>query len=146
MYDLIIFLILLIMGYLFGTLAERKHYKSIKKREQEFISLPTIMLKKPLNNENIIDSRLVNGSVVISIDFFKKFVAALINIFGGNISTYETLVDRARREAILRMKEDATDANEIINIRIETSSISKNAKAIGTVEVLAYGTAIYREI
>jgi uncharacterized protein YbjQ (UPF0145 family) len=43
------------------------------------------------------------------------------------------------------MKEDASDASEIINIRIETSSISKNAQQnVGAIEVLAYGTAIYR--
>jgi uncharacterized protein YbjQ (UPF0145 family) len=103
------------------------------------------MLKKPLQPEGIKNSRLVNGSVVISIDYFKKFVASLMNFFGGRVSTYETLIDRARREAILRMKEDAGDASEIINVRIETSSISKNASDnIGAVEVLAYGTAIYR--
>jgi len=43
------------------------------------------------------------------------------------------------------MKEEAGNASEIINVRIETSSISKNAnRNIGAVEVLAYGTAIYR--
>ena len=109
------------------------------------VKLPAITLKKPLNVQNISTCRLVNGSVVISIDYFKRFLASLINIFGGNIGAYETLLDRARREAILRMKEDANDASEIINIRIETSSISKNStKNVGTVEVLAYGTAIYR--
>lgn len=65
-------------------------------------------------------------------------------LFGGNVTVYETLIDRARREAILRMKSNASNASEIINIRIETSSISKNAKSIGSIEVLAYGTAIYR--
>ena len=66
-------------------------------------------------------------------------------MFGGNISSYESIVDRARREAIIRMKEDAGNASEIINIRIATSSVSQNAKKdVGAIEVLAYGTAIYR--
>ena len=104
------------------------------------------MLQKPLHIEEITEYKLVNGSVVIAIDYFKKFVASLVNLFGGNISSYESLVDRARREAILRMKADAGDASEIINLRIETSSISKNAQQnIGAVEVIAYGTAIYRD-
>ena len=103
------------------------------------------MLKRALQTEEITEYRLVTGSVVVAIDYFKKFVASLINLFGGNISSYESLVDRARREAILRMKADAGDAAEIINLRIETSSISKNAQqSIGAVEVIAYGTAIYR--
>lgn len=145
MADLIVFLVLLLAGFVVGSIVEKRHYQSIRKRESEWVHLPTIMLKKPLNPEGISTARLVNGNVVISIDFFKKFVAGLVNIFGGNISSYETLIDRARREAVLRMKEDAGDASEIVNVRIETSSITKNTKnKIGAVEVLAYGTAIYR--
>lgn len=144
MSNIILFVILSILGYVFGTIAEKKHYKSIREREEEFKHIPTIMLKKPLHPEAVKSYKLVNGNVVISIDYFKKFVASLINFFGGNIAVYETLLDRARREAILRMKEDAFEASEIINIRIETSSIAKNAKSIGSIEVYAYGTAIYR--
>jgi uncharacterized protein YbjQ (UPF0145 family) len=145
MENLILFSVLLIAGYISGTIIEKRHFKKIREREAEMVHLPTIMLKKPLQPEGVKNSRLVNGSVVISIDYFKKFVASLMNFFGGRVSTYETLIDRARREAILRMKEDAGEASEIINVRIETSSISKNASDnIGAVEVLAYGTAIYR--
>ncbi len=144
MYDILFFLFLLIVGYVFGTIIEKRHFSSLTKREEEMLYLPMIAIKKPLRDEDITRSELVNGSVVISIDFFKKFVAGLVNFFGGNITVYESLVDRARREAILRMKESAKDASEIINIKIETSSISKNTKGIGAIEVLAYGTAIYR--
>jgi len=143
--DIYIFLTLLVLGYGFGTFAEKRHFTSIRKREEELKEIPTIMLKRPLHPEEIKEYKLVNGSVVLSIDYFKKFIASLVNIFGGNIGSYETIVDRARREAILRMKEEAGNASEIINIRIETSSISKNAqKSVGAIEVLAYGTAIYR--
>lgn len=144
MTNIITFAILLALGYIFGTIAERRHYTSIREREEQFKNLPTIMLKKPLNPKEVKEYKLVNGSVVISIDFFKKFVAGLINFFGGNVTVYETLIDRARREAILRMKENASNASEIINMRIETSSISQNSQSIGSIEVLAYGTAIYR--
>ena len=90
------------------------------------------------------ESKLVTGSVVISVDYFKRILAGLRNSFGGPIASYETLVDRARREAILRMKESCPNATQLINLRIETSSITKGAKQqIGSVEVLAYGTAIY---
>ncbi len=145
MFELILFASLLIVGYIFGSIVERRHFASIREREEQMRGLPTIMLKRPLKPEEVHQYKLVNGSVVISIDYFKKFIASLVNLFGGSISSYETLVDRARREAILRMKEDAGSASEIINIRIETSSISKSAQQnIGAVEVLAYGTAIYR--
>ena len=145
MEQLILFVVLVLLGYFFGSRAEKKHLRSIREREITYQALPTIMLKKPLDPQDISKYKLVNGSVVISIDYFKKFVASLINLFGGSISSYESLLDRARREAILRMKADAGDASEIINLRIETSSISKNAQqSVGAVEVLAYGTAIYR--
>ena len=145
MENLIVFLILLTIGFVSGTILERRHLASIRQREQDFSNLPTIMLKRPLNEKDIKEMRLVGGSVVISIDYFKKVVASLVNLFGGHIATYESLVDRARREAILRMKEDAKGANEIINVRIETSSISQNAnRHAGAVEVLAYGTAVWR--
>lgn len=143
MYDLIFFVTLILLGLIFGSMAEKKHFKSIRKREQEYLFLPTSTFKKT-NLQDIKESKLVSGSVVISIDFFKKFVASLVNFFGGNMTTYESLIDRARREAILRMKEEGLTSREIINVKIETSSISKGAKGnIGSVEVIAYGTAIY---
>jgi len=141
----VIFLTLLVVGYISGTIIEKKHYKSIKEREEEYKSIPTSAIKKVFSQEEITGSKLVSGNVVISIDYFKKFLASLINFFGGNIGAYETLIDRARREAILRLKEDAKGASEIVNLKIETSSISKNSKAsVGAVEVLVFATAIYR--
>jgi uncharacterized protein YbjQ (UPF0145 family) len=86
--------------------------------------------------------------VVISVDYFKKFVAGLRSIIGGRIASYESLVDRARREAILRMKQEAKklNADYVFNIKMETSSISKGREdSIGSVEVLAYGTAVMIE-
>ncbi len=144
MYDILFFLLLLLVGYVFGSIIEKRHFSSLQEREEEMRSLPTIALRKPLSEEEIVESRLVYGSVVISVDYFKKFVAGLMNFFGGNVTVYETLIDRARREATLRMKESAKDASEIINVKIETSSISKNTEGIGAIEVLVYATAIYR--
>lgn len=143
--DFIIFLILMMLGYGFGTWAERRHYKSIEKREAQFQKLPTIALKKPLPQPGrVVRAQLASGNVVISVDYFKRFLAALRNIFGGRVSSYETLVDRARREATLRMKESCPGATQIINVRLETASISKNSKkgSIGSIEVFAYGTAL----
>ena len=87
----------------------------------------------------------MQGSAVISIDYFKRILAGLRNIVGGEVKSYETLVDRARREATLRMKEMAWDADIILNLRIEISAIgnsANNRKAIGSIEAIAYGTAI----
>ncbi len=146
MEDLIIFVVLLSTGYFIGSRLESRHYRSIKEREKKFIHMPAVTFKTPPYKEDeIAASKAVIGSVVISIDYFKRFLAGLRNIFGGKISSYETLVDRARREAILRMKEMTPGADMIVNLRIETSSIGKSANRkgqVGSVEALAYGTAI----
>lgn len=134
------------MGYGFGRYAESNHYKSIIKREKQLNSIPAIATRIPPIGSQNLNSQLVAGNVVISIDYFKRFIAGLRNIFGGRITSYETLLDRARREAILRMKEEAQKLNAefVFNIKLETSSIHKGrGNSIGSVEVLAYGTALY---
>jgi len=143
--DLTIFLLLLALGYGAGTWAEKRHYRSIMEREEQLLHLPTITTKKvELDDSKVERAVLVVGSVVISVDYFKRLLAGLRNIFGGTIKSYETLLDRARREARLRMKEKAHGASMIINVRIETSTVGKRAfkGKLGSVEAIAYGTAI----
>lgn len=145
MIDLIIFFILLMLGYGFGRYAERRHYKSIIARETTLNRIPAIVLRFPPPSIMAQRTTLVMGNVVISIDYFKQVMATLRSLVGGRISSYETLLDRARREAVLRMKEqaEAQGANMVFNVKIETASISKGRNNnIGSVEVLAYGTAI----
>ena len=145
MYDLIIFLVLLALGFIIGQSVEKRHYNSIRTRESALRNIPAIASKKLPAEFSSCSTQMVSGNVVISIDFFKKFVSGLRNIVGGRVSSYETLIDRARREAIIRMKEHAAaqGANYVFNVKMETSSISKGRRdSIGSVEVLAYGTAI----
>ncbi len=148
MENIIILVVLVLLGYFFGKHAEKKHFRSILEREEKLLHLPATSSKYPIDdNGSIKKSELVQGCVVISVDYFKRMLAGLRNFFGGNVQSYETLLDRARREAVLRMKESCPGANEIINLRLETSSISKgNKNKIGCVEVLAYGTALYSEM
>ena len=149
MYDLIIFLALVALGYISGTIAERRHYRSIEEREQEYLSMPIVNFKTlPRAEGSVRESRLVTGSAVISIDYFKRILAGLRNIFGGEVSAYASLVDRARREALLRMAESARGADIVLNCRVETSSIGQSAnkrKMVGSIEALAYGTAVFYE-
>ena len=90
-------------------------------------------------------TQLVSGSVVISSDYFKRFIAGLRMLIGGRLNTYESLLDRARREAILRMREEAKalGATQIFNVKLETISIGgRNPNSVSCLEVLAYGTAV----
>jgi uncharacterized protein YbjQ (UPF0145 family) len=144
MYDLIFFLVLLLLGYVFGQRAEKRHFRSIIEREKQLRDI-LVFSERRIPDEDKLDGTLVCGSVVVSVDFFKRFVAGLRTLVGGRVSAYESLLERARREAILRMKEEArrTGAKSVWNTRLETASIYKGAQqSIGAVEVLAYGTAV----
>lgn len=146
MVEIIIFLTLLLSGYFFGHMAEKRHYRSILLREKQFHKVMLISSKYAPDEVSEQHSILLTGSVVISVDYFKRFLAALRGLFGGPIISYETLLDRARREAILRLKEQAyrKGSRMIVNLKFETASISKGKKdTIGSVEVLAYATAFY---
>lgn len=147
MANIIVFLALLILGYSFGTYNERRHFRSIIEREELHREITTFSTRHlPADSRG--EVCLAAGNVVISIDYFKKISAGLRNILGGRVSAYESLVERARREAILRMKADAMQqgATTIFNVKLETSSITKGSKGqIGAVEVFAYGTGVILE-
>lgn len=147
MEQLVVFLVLLALGYSAGTIAERRHFRSIERREQELLSLPAVTLKEADAEKRVLKAELVQGSAVISVDYFKRLLAGLRNIFGGTVKSYESLIDRARREALLRMKEMAAGSDIVLNVRIETATIGKNAhkKGVGSIEAIAYGTAITLE-
>lgn len=136
---------LLAVGYVVGTIAERRHYSSIQRREAELVAIPVTTDKGlPCEPHEVEAVALVSGSAVISVDYFKRFLAWLRNIFGGRVKAYETLLDRARREALLRMREQTRDADAIVNVRVQTSSISKASRknSVNCVEAVAYGTAL----
>lgn len=145
MYELILLVVLLVIGYGFGSYREKKHFESIREREA---SLQNIMLfdsRFPPDMKRGSGGEMVLGNVVISADYFKIFVAGLRKLVGGRLRSYETLLDRGRREAILRMKEEAQrlGAQQIFNVKFETSSISKGVEnTLGSIEVLVYGTAL----
>lgn len=144
MEQLIATVVFVLLGYLFGRRAEKKHFKSLIEREEQLNKLPAIASRIP-PFDSPYEQTLVSGSVVIANDYFKAFVAGLRNLFGGKVRSYETLLDRARREAILRMKQEAKDlgAEYVFNIKYETSNISgQYSKKLPIIEVHAYGTAL----
>lgn len=137
--NLIYLIILIGVGYFIGTQVEKQHYKSIEEREAKFLDLPVVSSENLLEEKTVSEAHLVYGNAVISTDYFKLILAGLRNLVGGEVSAFETLLDRARREAILRLKEKALGADIILNLRVETCRISQADSS----EVLAYGTAVY---
>ncbi|HHP8168819.1 TPA: YbjQ family protein, partial [Acinetobacter baumannii] len=83
----------------------------------------------------------ISSNVVISHDYFKYVLASIKNILGGRLTSYESIVERARREAIVRLKQQAQSvgANHIMGVRLSTTELGMQG---GMVEVFAYGTAV----
>jgi uncharacterized protein YbjQ (UPF0145 family) len=143
--QLAIFLILVIIGFFVGSIQEKRHFTRIRERELRKRNLPAVNLKKAVDPNLVIRSYLVTGSVVIAQDYFKRAMAGLYGFFGGEIKSYQSLLERARREAVVQMKEKAHDADIIVNVKIETSTIGNNSSrqnTMGCVEAIAYGTAL----
>ncbi len=141
-------LFLLALGYGVGRLRERRHFQALDRREREYANIVVTNLKNVVDPASVKQASLVMGEAVIATDYFKSFVAKLRNIVGGEIKAYETLMARARREATLRMLEQARrfGASEVCNVRYETSNIrsaTRRSPAV-SVEVFAFGTAVVR--
>ncbi len=141
------FLVLSIVGLVAGRVIEERHYKSIREREKRTLGLPAVPSRAWNPARPVAEARLVCGSVVMAADYFRSFLAGLRNLVGGRVTSFETMLDRGRREAVLRMKEEFPEADVIVNVRLETSTLGveqagRRGNALGTLELLAYGTAI----
>lgn len=138
-------LFLVLLGFAIGWCKERFHYRSILRREKALMHIPITTAFVPLDDTREIESvKLIYGSTVIASDYFKRFIAFFRHLFGGEMKSYASLVDRARREAILRLKESEPDCDIFLNCRLVTLAIGgiRKKRATLCVEVIAYATAI----
>jgi uncharacterized protein YbjQ (UPF0145 family) len=85
---------------------------------------------------------VVRGIVVRSRSIVGNFGAQIQSLFGGNISLYTSLCERAREDAFNQMITHAGElgANAVIGVRYDATEIGP-----GISEVLCYGTAVYVE-
>lgn len=140
-------LALLLVGYAFGRSIERRHFRRLERLEKASRNFPVITLRDAPASVSVVECGLVHAGVVVSIDYFKRFLAALRGIFGGRIAAYETLLDRGRREALIRLKKRAHSAGyqAVINVRLETARLAnsrRDGKGTAGIEVFAFGTAV----
>jgi len=85
---------------------------------------------------------VVRGITVRSRNLIVNLGAMIQTLFGGNITLYTELCERARQEAFELMLEHAsqTGANAVVAMRYDANDV-----AAGVTEVLAYGTAVVIE-
>ncbi len=135
---------MIVVAYFTGSLIERRHFRRIIKKENELRDILTFAVRRVPKDLALTEPKLVCGSAVISVDYFKKFAAGLRGIIGGRIGAYESLYERARREAIVRMKDDARrhGGNIVLNVKLESARIyAGGGRATVSIEAMAYGTA-----
>ena len=85
---------------------------------------------------------VVRGLVVRSRSIIGNLAAAIQMLFGGNITLYTALCEKARADAFRLMLEHAAEmgANAVIGMKYDANEV-----ATGVTEVLAYGTAVVAE-
>ena len=85
---------------------------------------------------------VVRGITVRLRSIIGSFGASIQTLFGGNITLYTQLCERAREEAFEIMVQHGSQvgANAIIGMRYDANEIAQ-----GVTEVLAYGTAVVIE-
>ena len=134
----IIFAILFLLGLAFGRYNEQKHLKQLAEDEQQ---LAYITVDNQRFAEYEATGQLITSNVVISHDYFKFVIASIHNFFGGRLKSYESILERARREALVRLKKEAAKqgATHIAALRLSSTEMGMEG---GMVEVFAYGTAI----
>ena len=85
---------------------------------------------------------VVRGIIVRSRSVIGNIGAGIQALFGGNISIYTSMCERARDDAYRQMLEHASTlgANAVVGVRYDATEI-----AAGITEVLCYGTAVLVE-
>jgi uncharacterized protein YbjQ (UPF0145 family) len=144
--EIVFFVALIIIGLVSGSFIERRHFFHIDRREKIYSNITLLTAKSTEGLDSYQNSALAVGSTVVAVDFFKTIVAAIIKLIGGEMKSYSSLIERARRESVLRMIEAQPQATCFVNVRIETSSISSSTKnSVTSIEAFAYGTALWNE-
>lgn len=138
---------LLFLGYLVGKSVELLHIRSLEQRELEFLEMPVTNFRRVPSQWRVVDSFYVDGQAVIGSDYFKTAASRVRNFFGGRVRTLESVMQRARREALLRMEKAAREAgaDAVWNVRMETSTVVNGGgdrQGLIAAEIHAYGTAL----
>jgi uncharacterized protein YbjQ (UPF0145 family) len=140
----------LLLGWLVGGVVERSHLRNLRLREIRWRRIPVLTVREAPEAWRVLGCDLVSGSVVVSIDPWKALLAALRSLVGGRVRSVESLLERARREAVLRMVETASEAgfHAVIGVRLEAADLGgerAQSRGAGGLELIAFGTALRLE-
>ncbi len=141
---------LLLLGLIVGGQRERHHFAQLDRRERGMQDILVTQVKTfPHHQAGERPPMMVIGEAVIATDYLKSFLASLRNFFGGEVRSYQTLMSRARREALLRAMAEARRAgfNALCNVRYQTADVggSNAGRKVAMAAIIAVATAYHAE-
>lgn len=118
---------LLILGFVAGTVAEKSHFSRLERREDVNRSLLQTQSKlylSPKPGGKV--PTMIHSETVVASDYFKNFLSAFRKFFGGEMKSYHSLMERARRESLAKLIEQAQAMgyNAVCNVRLEPADVS----------------------
>ncbi|MEZ4229692.1 MAG: heavy metal-binding domain-containing protein [Polyangiaceae bacterium] len=138
---------LLFVGWYWGARRRAQHRESLTLRERELQHV-RVSNSKHYRGAPTHAPQLVSVELVWGIDRFQAFLAALVNLFGGELESVSEVLARARREALVRLKAQAHAAgyDALANLRLETADIGNDPQQRDLkVALLGIATA-YRQL
>ena len=141
-FAIVVPLAFIVAGYVIGRSRERAHFDALDAKEYELQHLVVHDLDDLEGRDDVTAAVIVFGESVVASDYYKTFASSLRGIVGGEVKSLGTMLTRARRQAIVRMLEEAQarGAHSVINVRLETTDVGGGRAPFS--EVVAYGTAL----
>jgi uncharacterized protein YbjQ (UPF0145 family) len=123
---LVFTLFFLILGFTAGTFAEKRHFSDLQRREADNIRLLQTQSKLYLSPKAGGKApTMIHSETVVASDYFKNFLSGIRKFFGGEMKSYHSLMERARRETLAKLIETARHQgyNAVCNVRLEPADI-----------------------
>ena len=118
---------LLILGFVAGTFAEKSHFKRLDEREavnRQLLQTQSKLYLSPTAGGKT--PTMIHSETVVASDYFKNFLSGFRKFFGGEMKSYHSLMERARRETLAKLIEQARQLgyNAVCNVRLEPADVS----------------------
>lgn len=154
--ELIIFLLLfgvpLLIAWIAGLLVTRAHEADLARRFTGLGQVNVHDLKCLLDadprarDDHTPPATLITAEATLGVDHCRGWFGQLKSLLGGQVASYDRVLDRARREVLMRLRERAVERgyNAIANVRIEFADISGSQayrRKMAMVSILAAATA-----
>lgn len=141
-------LLIIVAAFFVGAFTERRHLARLRRAEDELMPMIRSNLRSPPGLAESGGGEIVIGECVIATDYFKNFISNLVKLTGGEMRAYRSLMERARREALVRLLRDAREKGYtgVCNVRLIPADVGGSAvdrKGMVLSAVIASGTAYH---